>query len=604
MDIFFSPLGGFAAQFFDNNGVPLAGGKIFTYLAGTTTPQTSYTSSSGATPHTNPILLDSAGRVPGGEIWLTNGTPYKFTIETASGVLIGTYDNISSTNAQDILFTQSGAGAVTTNVQDKLRRFRIDVKDYGATGDGVTNDTAAIQTAIAAASARAASQETELYFPDGEYRYTTLTVNAGGVYLVGDGARLIKTTSTGDGIVFDGVDRKFGGGVNGLYLGASVENLSGSLLYVLKYTQFQINVTIKPFPAAGFNGITIQQSSAVQVLQGTSVEGQKGDGLKILDCIDVYLNSSRYDGNGIAGVKALSVSGLYAYGVTCFFNDGDNWVFDVLGGGTFADANGFLFLTNCVGDQAGGHNWSLTRINKSVLTGCWGSSQKNTTANLHGFVLDGCFETEFVGCMAFGNNGCGWRSQGVGSVDIIINGGQFNDNGKVAGSTRRVGISVGNSSEVSITSSLMTDSQMVKTQLYGLGVDSGVITLNMIGADMRGNATGPYLFEGTIPGTFGASDCLTGESPVYASATTVTISPFIDNVQITGSTNIFDISPTWQGRTIVCDMTGAAGFVDQAGGSSFALPTNVVTPGNQGTIGFVYRGTKWLHMFSSQNDGV
>jgi hypothetical protein len=46
-----SPIGGFAAQFFDNNGVILSGGKIYTYAAGTTTPQATYTSASGVTPH-------------------------------------------------------------------------------------------------------------------------------------------------------------------------------------------------------------------------------------------------------------------------------------------------------------------------------------------------------------------------------------------------------------------------------------------------------------------------------------------------------------------------------------------------------------------------
>jgi hypothetical protein len=91
-----SPIGGFAAQFFDNNGVILSGGKIYTYAAGTTTPQAVYTSSSGATPHANPITLDSAGRVPGGEIWLTENLIYKFVIETSTAILIGTYDNVSN----------------------------------------------------------------------------------------------------------------------------------------------------------------------------------------------------------------------------------------------------------------------------------------------------------------------------------------------------------------------------------------------------------------------------------------------------------------------------------------------------------------------------
>jgi hypothetical protein len=100
-----SPIGGFAAQFFDNNGVILSGGKIYTYAAGTTTPQASYTSASGTTPHANPIILDSAGRVPGGEIWLTDGLVYKFVIETATGILIGTYDNITGVNSNFVNYT-------------------------------------------------------------------------------------------------------------------------------------------------------------------------------------------------------------------------------------------------------------------------------------------------------------------------------------------------------------------------------------------------------------------------------------------------------------------------------------------------------------------
>jgi hypothetical protein len=100
-----SPIGGFAAQFFDNNGVILSGGKIYTYAAGTTTPQATYTSAAGNIPHTNPIILDSAGRVPSGEIWLTDGLVYKFVIETATGILLGTYDNITGVNSNFVNYT-------------------------------------------------------------------------------------------------------------------------------------------------------------------------------------------------------------------------------------------------------------------------------------------------------------------------------------------------------------------------------------------------------------------------------------------------------------------------------------------------------------------
>lgn len=105
MAVFLSPVGGVAAQFFTNNGVPLTGGKLYTYAAGTTTPQATYTSSSGVTAHTNPIILDSAGRVPGGETWLSAAS-YKFVLNTSADVLIATYDNIF------------GIGVITYQVQN------------------------------------------------------------------------------------------------------------------------------------------------------------------------------------------------------------------------------------------------------------------------------------------------------------------------------------------------------------------------------------------------------------------------------------------------------------------------------------------------------
>jgi len=88
-----SSLAGAGWQFFGNNGLPLAGGKLFTYAAGTTTPLATYTSSSGVTPHANPIILDSAGRVPS-EVWLTSGSSYKFTLKTSANVEIWTKDNV------------------------------------------------------------------------------------------------------------------------------------------------------------------------------------------------------------------------------------------------------------------------------------------------------------------------------------------------------------------------------------------------------------------------------------------------------------------------------------------------------------------------------
>jgi hypothetical protein len=106
-----SIFGGVGAQFFDNNGNPLSGGKIFTYEAGTTTPLATYTSSTGNTAHTNPIVLDSAGRVPGGEIWIVAQELYKFVLKTNNEVTIATYDNVgSSFNTTPFVDNFTGSG--------------------------------------------------------------------------------------------------------------------------------------------------------------------------------------------------------------------------------------------------------------------------------------------------------------------------------------------------------------------------------------------------------------------------------------------------------------------------------------------------------------
>jgi len=93
MPVNLSPVAGAAQQFFSNSGVPLSGGLLYTYAAGTTTPLATYTSASGATANSNPIVLNSAGRLDN-EVWLTSSLAYKFILKDSSDVTIATYDDI------------------------------------------------------------------------------------------------------------------------------------------------------------------------------------------------------------------------------------------------------------------------------------------------------------------------------------------------------------------------------------------------------------------------------------------------------------------------------------------------------------------------------
>ena len=94
MAVNLSPLGGAGWQFFDDSGIPLAGGLIYTYQAGTTLPVVTYTSSNGVSANPNPIVLDAAGRVPG-EIWLNGIYQYKFILKTSTGVQVWSMDNLT-----------------------------------------------------------------------------------------------------------------------------------------------------------------------------------------------------------------------------------------------------------------------------------------------------------------------------------------------------------------------------------------------------------------------------------------------------------------------------------------------------------------------------
>lgn len=108
------------APFLDANGNPLSGGLLYTYTAGSTTAQTTYTDSTGNTQNANPIVLNSNGYPSNGSsvvgVWLTAGVSYKFVLKTSGGTTVWTRDQISGINDTNVTQDQWASGPTPTYV--------------------------------------------------------------------------------------------------------------------------------------------------------------------------------------------------------------------------------------------------------------------------------------------------------------------------------------------------------------------------------------------------------------------------------------------------------------------------------------------------------
>jgi len=138
------------ATFFDSNGNPLAGGKVYTYVAGTTTPLATYKDSAAAATNTNPVILDANGQA---DIWL--GTQfYKIVVKNSADVTQTTTDNVAGNSPifTSPTFTTPILGAATATSLTLSTPLAVASGGRGTTlsprGDLILASTASSSAAI------------------------------------------------------------------------------------------------------------------------------------------------------------------------------------------------------------------------------------------------------------------------------------------------------------------------------------------------------------------------------------------------------------------------------------------------------------------------
>lgn len=215
--------GVFNPQAFTDSGAPAAGYRLYTLAQGTTTHKAAFTDAAGLVAHTYSsdgsgglyIGLNSRGELAA-PLFLASGA-YDLTLKTPAGATVWTRyargaDDVATSLYTDLAaeirdatgaggaaivgYLPGGASAVARDVQDKLREF-VSVKDFGATGDGTTNDLAAFLAAFAASK--------RVHVPDGTYwlgsysassRIIDLTAAGNDIEITTGGAVELTCTST------------------------------------------------------------------------------------------------------------------------------------------------------------------------------------------------------------------------------------------------------------------------------------------------------------------------------------------------------------------------------------------------------------------------
>jgi hypothetical protein len=312
------------------------------------------------------VYLDGVRQYPGTSYTETDNNTITFSAGLHVGALVMVISNQSvdtaNLQASAVHYTPAGTGAVATNVQAKLREV-VSVKDFGAVGDGVTDDTVAIQAALNSGAKRVNA-------PYAIYLTTAIITVPNGVEFVGQGKPTIKNATSG-------------------YIALS----SNTLL-----DNFELNWTGS---GASSPSILIRTANFVTVKNVESYGSLSYSLQADTTCTNLVIDLCEFRNNGSHGMIVQDITNIRI--VKCLFHDNTN------DGSVLLRTTNFIY-SDCIsysnGNGASFNGLQVADSQFGVFNGCITYSNDE-----HGMGAQGCSNVSFVNCVSYNNGAAGFFAQ-------------------------------------------------------------------------------------------------------------------------------------------------------------------------------------------------
>jgi hypothetical protein len=426
------------------------------------------------------------------------------------------------TAATDGASSGNGAAAVARTLANRFADV-VNVKDFGAVGDGVTDDTAAIQAAIDYA-------EGEVYFPVGNYKISSsLNINNNSIRLVGSSrySTLITQTTLNSKIVnistssyFCGIEHlsfRYQGtpasGATAIFCGGSYCTLKDFVVrnaYIGVEWYQGVAGKASDFEILDYEniGLYVHELNDLMVSRfimnaGNTTRGASG-GICLEENVEAFICS---DGDILLGQYSMTmVVPVFAIGRRPAYNNFTNVFFDSAANGT-----------------------RIYRCVETEFVGCWFSNGR-VGPNTAGALLDGCQSITFTNCRYFNNGGNGVSVLSTTS-DITFTACKANSNSVTVGA----GVAHGfyfddNCTQFQVIGCTSSNGLFSGQQGYGIFIGVNCNQFVVRDCNLIGNLTGPLSdnssinADKTIHGNIGYRTSNTGSGTILAGTTSIVVS--------------------------------------------------------------------------------